>query len=143
MTAYEALELFQNQLAHRTGLKVALVPSPIKEAAPTVRVALRKIVAVRDTQANRTGGKKELRLTVALDGKVESATGLRLACEACETLAAFMGSVKRLEDEEGQPVPDCTVTSSANPDDGILEDPENGNVAWVRDEHSATISIPL
>lgn len=143
MTAFEALELFEKQIVRRSGLKVVLVPSPVKDAAPTVRLGLRKIVRVRDTIGNRLGGKTEIRITAALDGMVESATGLRLAAEACEALAAFMATVKRLEDEAGLPLADHTVTTSANPDDGIIQDVADEKVAWVSDEHFVTISIPV
>lgn len=143
MTAFEAVSLFAKQIERSTGLKVIIVPSPIKDAAATVRLGIRKVLNLRDTQAHRIMGKREVRLTVAIDGKVESLTGLRLAVEACETMSAYLASARRLEDEGGVPLADHSIEASSNPDDGILEDPDNGEVAWVRDEHFVTISIPL
>lgn len=142
MKAFEALTLFRAQIERRSGLKVVLVPSPVKEAAPTIRLSLRKVVAQRSTVRERTVVARELRMTLALDGKVESETGLRLAAEACESLLDFLGSATRLEDALGNPVPSTTISVTVNQDDGILEDPENGAVAWIRDEHFVAISIP-
>mgnify|MGYP006910160268 CR=1 FL=1 len=143
MTAYECVELFRRQLERRTGLKVVLVPSPVKDSGPVVRIALRKVLVANDTVGNRRAAKREVKLTVALDGRVESATGLRLACDAIESVAAFLRIGTRLETAEGDPIPEASITSTINPDDGVLEDPDSGAVAWIRDEHFVVISMPL
>jgi hypothetical protein len=140
MNAIGAVLLFRSQIERHTGLKVILAPSPLKEPGVHVKIVVRKVlVPERPKAAQNT---HEVRLYVSIDGSVESDTGLALALSACETLGAYLTTCTRLEDEHGEQIANTRVVSTANEDDGILQDPDNGNLAWLDDLHFVTLSIP-
>lgn len=141
MTPYEAIALFSGQIARHTRITTITSPSPLKDPAPHVKVAVRKILRSSRTQASK--GSYEIRLFVSVDGMVESDTGLRLAVEACQALVDYLANVTRLEHLDGAAIADTRVTATVNEEDGILEDPDNGNVAWIDDVHFVTLSIPV
>jgi hypothetical protein len=141
MTPYDATLAFAEQLRNRTGLKVIVSPSPLKEPAPHVKVNVRKILRAKAPAA--AASEYELRLIVSADGKVESETGLKLAVEACTALVDYLGSASRLEDAVGAAIAGTRIKETVNEDDGILEDPENGNVAWIDDLHYVSVWIPI
>lgn len=140
ITAFQGAVLFRDQIARRTGLKTLLMPGVMKEAGPVVKVSVRKAVCVLPTKGGPA--RRTLRLTVAVEGVVESETGLKLCLEAVETLSAYLETSRRLEDEVGDQIPDSLVLTKVNEDDGILEDPETGAKAWVRDEFFVDITLP-
>jgi hypothetical protein len=140
MTGFDVAHLFGGQLLRRTGLKVVLRPSPLKEPGPHVDVAVRKIVVPKGTKA--ASEQHELRLYVFMQGSVESNTGLEMAMDACETLATYLESITRLEDVDGNPIANTRVTSTVNEDDGILSDPEDEKIAWLDDLYSVNIWYP-
>lgn len=137
MNAFEALLCFKAQVKHHTGLKTVLVPTPIQEAAPVVRIAVRKIVLDKTTKVVD----KTLRLTVALEASAESDTGLRQAIEAIEALNEYATTANRLENEFQNAIPNTRITWKSNLDDGLLEDPDSGKIVWVRDEHFVEITL--
>lgn len=140
MKAYDAVKLFSAQITRSTGCKTILAPSPLKEPGPHVRVVVRKVVTPLKPKAAQS--EREIRLYVSVDGSAESETGLRMALETCEALSDYLSGCTRLEDQFGAAISSTRVTSRANEDDGILEDPDNGNVAWLDDLHFVTLFIP-
>lgn len=140
MSPYDAVVAFSSQVGRHTGLSVVVSPSPLRDPAPHAKVAVRKILRSRKTTSSAK--EYEIRLFVSVDGRVESETGLKLAVDACQVLVDYLLEVTRLEDELGAVIPNTRITVTVNEDDGILEDPENGNVAWVEDIHFVTIWIP-
>jgi hypothetical protein len=140
MNAYESVKLFEAQVRRATGLKVVLMPSPIKEPGPHVKLAVRKVVSTKAPRAAQ--GEREVRLFASLDGNVESETGLKLALEACEKLAVYLVACERLEDAQGAAIANTRVISKSNDDDGILQDPDKETVAWLDDLHYVSVFIP-
>jgi hypothetical protein len=140
MMAFAAVKYFEAQLARATGLKVILAPSTLKEPGPHVKLALRKVVVPKTPKAAQAS--KTVRLFAVVDGSAESETGLRLALEACEAMADYLVHCVRLEDETGTAIADTRIESTVNEDDGILQDPDNGNIAWLDDTHFVSITIP-
>jgi hypothetical protein len=141
MTPHAAVLAFAAQLGRHTGIKVIVSPSPLKEPAPHAKVAVRKILRAK-TPGGATS-EYEVRLIVSADGRVESETGLKLAVEACTALVDYLSTVSRLEDGNGAPIASTRIRETVNEDDGILEDPENGNVAWIDDLHYVSAWIPV
>lgn len=142
MIAYDAVVAFKDQVTRRTGLKTVLAPTPLKDPGPVVKISVRKVLRHAAVQA-RQDPEREIRLTVRLDGMVESLTGLKAAVEACDALASFLTGATRLEDDTGASIASTRVTETVNEEDGILEDPESGAVAWVQDDHFVTIRLPV
>lgn len=144
MTFYEALVLFRDQVKRKTGLKVVVAPSPIKESGPYVKIAVRKPRRQKTpvTMGASSIDEASLRLSVSVGAVVESETGLKQALDASETLQVFLEDAKRLENEEGKPIAGSGISSSSDENDSILEDPESGAKAWVDDLYYVDIEIP-
>lgn len=139
----EVLELFRKQIERHTGLKTVLVPSPIKEPGLVGKIALRKLLLATSTFRDRTeDGGITLRISVSVESRIESQTAFRKAVDSLEALVRYARGASRLEDESGKPIPNATLRSSLGDDDGILEDPDNERVAWLREEVLFEVTIP-
>jgi hypothetical protein len=146
MMPEEAPELFRVQIAERTGLKTVILPVPLEEAGPVVKIAVRKVLNRVATYGDRKGQATAIRMAISLDAKVESLTGLRAAITACNTLSRYLVPGLRLERKNGdgdlEGIPGTRFEVQVNEDDSILEDPEVGKVAWVRDQYIITLQLP-
>ncbi|HOX30914.1 MAG TPA: hypothetical protein PLB91_01215 [Spirochaetales bacterium] len=140
MTANQAADYFEKQLARRTGLKVVHLPSPLKEPGVHIKMLERKVIVPRSPKAAQSS--HELRLYVSVSGSCESETGRREAVAACETLAEYLKDELHLENDAGLPIAGTRITSSISEDDGILGDPDNEKLAWIDDLHYVAISYP-
>lgn len=140
MKAFDAVKLFESQVRRDTGLKVVLMPSPLKEQGPHVKLSVRKVVSTKAPRAAQS--EREIRLFVSLDGSVESETGLKLALDACEALTAYLVVCERLKDATGAIIANTRIISKSNDDDGILQDPDKETVAWLDDLHFVSVFIP-
>jgi hypothetical protein len=140
MIGDDVAKLFEAQLARRTGAKVILAPSPLKEPGPHITVKVRKVIAPKMPRGAMRA--HELRLYVSVEGKVESETGRKMAIDTCEAASTYLAEVSHLEDEGGNPIPNTRVIATINEDDGILGDPDDDKVAWIDDLHYVTIAYP-
>jgi hypothetical protein len=140
MKAFEAVKLFEEQLARGTGLKVVLMPNALKEPGIHIKLSCRKVL--KEKLGARPTGEREIRLYVYVDGSVISETGLGLALDACESLASYLAGCSRLEGALGAPIANTRVVSTTNEGDGILQDPDKDEVAWLDDLYFVSIMIP-
>lgn len=143
MTAFDATKLFQAQLARAlTGLswlKVIILPNPLQEPGCVVSIAVRKPKREQTTKLVQV---RTLRILVSISGRIESETGLKMAMDAIEAVSGFLLSATHLEDKDGHPIADARITTTPVDDDGILEDPETGGKAWVREDFPVSINLP-
>jgi len=140
MKAYDAVKLFEAQLARGTGLKVVLMPNALKEPGIHLKLSCRKVL--KEKLGAKPTGEREIRLYVYVDGSVISETGLRMALDACESLASYLAGCTRLESDQGLPIANTRVVATTNDGDGILQDPDKDEVAWLDDLYFVSLTIP-
>jgi len=143
MTAMQAIDLFLKQVERRSGLKALLVPSALPEPGLHAKVALRKLVPVKDTRAGLRGsGAFLVRLSAAIESRLESDIALGEAVHALESFLRWSVTADRLEDAAGNPVPNTSLQVRLGDDDGVIEDPDDDKVAWLREELIFEVHIP-
>jgi len=141
--AWDQVLLLVAQIGRHTGLKTLLLPLAIKEPGLCVKIAARKVSTSRDLYTDRRPvSGTVVQAAVSIESRVESHTALRNAVDACEALARYAVGADRLEDKDGKPIPNLRLEMKPNNDDGLLEDPDNDKVAWVRVEYLVTITQP-
>ncbi len=141
LNAWDQVQLLVAQIGRHTGLKTLLLPLAIKEPGLCVKVAARKVSTGRDLYTDRRPvAGTVVQAAVSIESRVESHTALRNAVDACEALARYAIEADRLEDQDGKPIANLRLEMKSNDDDGLLEDPDNDKVAWVRVEYLVTIT---
>jgi hypothetical protein len=141
MTAYDAAVLFKKQIERNTLLKTVLMPTPLKESGPVVKVAVRKLIVRKRDYGSRVAPIREVRLSVMVEATVEGQRALELAMDACEIVGEFMRSTTRLQDKTGSDIPGSRIESFFDEEDSVLDDPDTGKVSWITDEYRVTITL--
>ncbi len=141
--AWEQVQLLVAQIGRHTGLKTLLLPLAIKEPGLCVKIAARNVSTSRDLYTDRRPvAGTVVRASVSIESRVESHTSLHNVVDACEALARYAVGASRLEDQDGKPIPDLRLEIKPTDDGGLLEDPDNDKVAWVRVEYLVVITQP-
>lgn len=145
MKSYDALVLFRAQLERNINsdgfkTKVVLMPSSIRERGVHIQLAALKTVRNGKTPAAKTERTVRTRVTVA--GTLESEKGLEMALDVIEALDAYTDRPLRLEDENGNPVPDTRIITQVSPEDSFLDSPGSTEIQDAEDVRTCLITIP-
>ncbi len=144
MQASEVLQLFEAQLKRRTEaegikLKVLCAPLAVREPGISLRLLPRKVLPPPRTQAARTEDSRALVVALLLAARIDSDTALRRFLSASEFLIDQSQDVRRLEDTQGNTIPNTRIVWTTSPEDAVFEDPAEDTVVWAREEWKATI----
>jgi len=135
--SYEALMLFKEQLKRHVAIKVIVAPTSVNERGVVAKLSIIK----NHPQSRRPSSASLVKLRLAVEGAAESQTGLDLAMTAIEAINAYLKRPIRLEDAEGNPIPNTRVTQSLSEDDSVLDSPDGTAVQDVLDERAVYLYL--
>ena len=147
MDSFTAFRLFSQQLQRRIAsdrfaTKVVMLPSSVNEKGVRIQVAVLKTFRVSAGKIKRP--QKVVRLRVSVAGSAESMTGLEQAVSAVEALDTYFMDCSRLrlEDADGNAIPDTRMMQKISEEDSFLDSPDSTSVQDVQDDRIITIYIP-
>lgn len=147
MTSYDALLLFRDQLERRVtadgcAVKVVLSPTSVKEKGIVIMLAVQKTYP--EGKAPAYGATRAVRVRVSVQGTAESMTGLKMALSTIESLDDYISpeNVIRLEDSNGDYIPNTRIVTRISEDDSFLDSPDSTEVQDVEDVRTCLLTIP-
>lgn len=154
MKTYEALTLFAAQLERNirgTGFttKVVVTPSSLREKGLVVAVSLLKTIPENMRLGRYTT--RTVRVRVAVQGSLESQTGLEQACEAIERLDEYLSTPqlhlkewKETAEAMGSEVaiPNTRIVQRLSAEDSFVDTPDSTEVHYADDDRIVLITIP-
>ncbi len=128
--AYKKLHLLKRQLQRILPGKVVIAPTSIKERGVIIKLSMTKThLHSRIPQSRQT-----IIFRLAVEGTVESQTGLEQALRLIEKINTYFAAPCRLQDETGSPIPNTRITQELSPDDSFIDNPDGTTVQDVLDE---------
>ncbi len=155
MRTYEALKLFASQLERNIAgdsfkTKVVITPSSLKEKGVIIALSLLKSVPDNARLGKYTS--RTLRIKVAVQGSLESQTGLEQACEAIESLDEYLSTPqlhltewKETAEAMGSEVaiPNTRIVQRISAEDSFVDSPDSTELQYADDDRIVLITIPI
>lgn len=155
MKTYDALKFFTAQLERNipgTGFKtkVVITPTNLKEKGLVITVSLLKSIPENKRMGRYTT--RTVRVKVAVQGSLESQTGLEQACEAIESLDEYLSTPqlhltewKETAEAMGSEVaiPNTRIVQRISAEDSFVDSPDSTELQYADDDRIVLITIPI
>lgn len=154
MKTYRALTLFKEQLERNISgktfrQKVVITPTSLKEKGVVVTVSLLK--SVPDDARMTKFSTRTVKVRVAVQGSLESQTGLEQACEAIESLDEYLSQpnlhLKEWKEtdeamESEVSIPNTRIIQKISAEDSFVGSPDSTELQYADDDRIVLITIP-
>lgn len=154
MKTYDALTLFKEQLERNVlgtafKTKVVVTPTSLKEKGLVIAVSLLKSIPENMRMGRYTT--RTVRVKVAVQGSLESLTGLEQACEAIERLDEYLSTPnlhlkewKETDEAMGSEVsiPNTRIIQRLSAEDSFVDSPDSTELQYADDDRIVLITIP-
>lgn len=154
MRTYETLKLFASQLERNIAgdsfkTKVVITPASLKEKG--VIIALSLLKSVPDNARLGKFTSRTLRVKVAVQGSLESQTGLEQACDLIESLDEYLSTPqlhlkawKETDNAMGGEIPlaNTRIIQKISAEDSFVGSPDSTEIQYADDDRIVLITIP-
>ena len=154
MRTYEALKLFASQLERNIAgdsfkTKVVITPSSLKEKGVIIALSLLKSVPDNARLGKYTS--RTLRIKVAVQGSLESQTGLEQACDLIESLDEYLSTpnlhLKTWKETDNAmdgeiPLANTRIIQKISAEDSLVDSPDSTEIQYADDDRIVLITIP-